>query len=103
MWYGSPQFAYDTYGPRSTIRISAFSSSLRRRAAHDAPPATPPTMMTFMMRLLPVLWFVAQLSMVVRPGLRNRSTSSMPSLAETRSKRMSGRPADSSMAASTHR
>jgi hypothetical protein len=29
------------------MRISAFSSSLRRRAAHDAPPATPPTMMTF--------------------------------------------------------
>ncbi len=33
---------------RSTMRISAFSSSRRRRAAHDAPPATPPTMMTFM-------------------------------------------------------
>jgi hypothetical protein len=49
-WYGSPQFAYETYGPRSTIRISAFSSNLRRRAAHDAPPATPPTMMTFMTR-----------------------------------------------------
>ena len=47
-WYGSPQFAYETYGPRSTMRISAFSSSRRRRAAHDAPPATPPTMMTFM-------------------------------------------------------
>jgi len=46
-WYGIPQFAYETYGPRSTIRISAFSSSLRRRAAHDAPPATPPTLMTF--------------------------------------------------------
>jgi hypothetical protein len=29
------------------MRISAFSSNLRRRAAHDAPPATPPTMMTF--------------------------------------------------------
>ena len=52
-WYGSPQFAYETYGPRSTMRISAFSSSLRRRAAHDAPPATPPTMMTFMLALLP--------------------------------------------------
>ena len=35
-------------GPRSTMRISAFSSNRRRRAAHDAPPATPPTMMTFM-------------------------------------------------------
>ncbi len=46
-WYGSPQFAYDTYGPRSTMRISACSSSLRNRAAQDAPPATPPTMMTF--------------------------------------------------------
>ena len=46
-WYGSPQFAYETYGPRSTINISAFSSSLRRRAAHDAPPATPPTITTF--------------------------------------------------------
>ena len=50
-WYGSPQFAYETYGPRSTMRISAFSSSLRRRAAHDAPPATPPTMRTFMIHL----------------------------------------------------
>jgi hypothetical protein len=29
------------------MRISAFSSNLRSRAAHDAPPATPPTMMTF--------------------------------------------------------
>ena len=36
----------------STMRISAFSSSLRRRAAHDAPPATPPTMTTFMICLL---------------------------------------------------
>ena len=48
-WYGSPQFAYDTYGPRSTIRISAVSSNRRSRAAQDAPPATPPTMMTFML------------------------------------------------------
>ena len=46
-WYGRPQFAYDTYGPRSTMRISASSSSRRSRAAHDAPPATPPTMITF--------------------------------------------------------
>jgi hypothetical protein len=30
-----------------TMRISDFSSSLRRRAAHDAPPVTPPTMMAF--------------------------------------------------------
>jgi len=45
---GSPQFAYDTYGPRSTMMICAFSSNLRRRAAREAPPATPPTMMTFM-------------------------------------------------------
>jgi hypothetical protein len=30
------------------MSISVFSSSLRKRAAHDAPPATPPTMMTFM-------------------------------------------------------
>ncbi len=37
-------------GPRSTIRISACSSSLRNRAAHDAPPATPPTMITFISR-----------------------------------------------------
>src|SRR5512141_2858946 len=51
-WYGSTEFAYETYGPRSTMRISAFSSILRRRAAHDAPPATPPTMMTFTIRLL---------------------------------------------------
>ena len=29
------------------MMISAFSSNRRRRAAHDAPPATPPTMMTF--------------------------------------------------------
>ncbi len=50
MWYGRPQFAYDMYGPRSTMTISAFSSRLRRRAAHDAPPATPPMMMTFMFR-----------------------------------------------------
>jgi hypothetical protein len=33
MWCGSLQFAYDTYGPRSTMMISASSSSLRRRAA----------------------------------------------------------------------
>src|SRR6266581_3704992 len=46
-WYGNPQFANETYGPRSTIRISACSSNLRRRAAHEAPPATPPTMITF--------------------------------------------------------
>src|ERR1039457_3877863 len=50
-WYGSPQFAYDTYGPRSTMMISAFSSNLRSLAAHEAPPATPPTMMTFMICL----------------------------------------------------
>ena len=48
-WYGNPQFAYETYGPRSTIRISALSSNLRRRAAHDAPPATPPTIITFIL------------------------------------------------------
>jgi hypothetical protein len=29
------------------MMIAAFSSNLRRRAAHEAPPATPPTMMTF--------------------------------------------------------
>jgi hypothetical protein len=29
------------------MMISAFSSSLRKRAAHDAPPATPPMMTTF--------------------------------------------------------
>ena len=29
------------------MMISAFSSSLRRRAAQDAPPATPPTMIDF--------------------------------------------------------
>ena len=51
-WYGRPQFAYETYGPRSTMTISAFSSRRRRRAAQDAPPATPPTMMTFMTCLL---------------------------------------------------
>ena len=34
------------------MMISAFSSNLRRRAAHDAPPATPPTMMTFMSALV---------------------------------------------------
>ena len=50
-WYGSPQFAYETYGPRSTMTISAFSSSRRSRAAQDAPPATPPTMTTFMVFL----------------------------------------------------
>jgi hypothetical protein len=33
------------------MTISAFSSSLRRRAAQDAPPATPPTMMTFIRML----------------------------------------------------
>ena len=47
-WYGRPQFAYETYGPRSTIRICAFSSSRRNRAAHDAPPATPPMITTFL-------------------------------------------------------
>ena len=34
-------------GPRSTIRISACSSSLRRRARTRRSAATPPTMMTF--------------------------------------------------------
>src|SRR5208283_254859 len=34
------------------MMISAFSSSLRNRAAQEAPPATPPTMMTFMINLL---------------------------------------------------
>jgi hypothetical protein len=29
------------------MRISAFSSNLRRRAAQDAPPATAPTITTF--------------------------------------------------------
>ena len=51
-WYGSPQLAYETYGPRSTMRMSAFSSSLRRRAAHEAPPATPPTIMIFLFVVL---------------------------------------------------
>jgi hypothetical protein len=30
------------------MMISAFSSNLRSRAAHEAPPAEPPTIMTFM-------------------------------------------------------
>ena len=34
--------------PRSTMRISADSSRRRSRAAQEAPPATPPMMMTFM-------------------------------------------------------
>jgi hypothetical protein len=51
-WYGNPQLAYDTYGPRSSMTISACSSNRRNRAAHDAPPATPPTMTTFMTVLL---------------------------------------------------
>ena len=36
----------DTYGPRSNITISVFSSNRRRRAAQEAPPATPPTINT---------------------------------------------------------
>src|SRR5262245_29597372 len=41
--YGSPQLAYETYGPRSTTLISAVSLSRRARAAAVAPAATPPT------------------------------------------------------------
>ncbi len=52
--YGRPQLAKDTKGPRSKTMISALSSSLRSRAAHDAPPATPPTISTrFAMVCLP--------------------------------------------------
>jgi hypothetical protein len=43
-WYGSPQLANETCGPRSKIVISAASDSRRARAAALAPPATPPTM-----------------------------------------------------------
>ena len=35
-------------GGSGTMMIWAFSSSLRKRAAHEAPPAEPPMMMTFM-------------------------------------------------------
>jgi hypothetical protein len=44
---GRPQLAYETYGPRSAMRISTLSSRLSKRAAHNAPPIIPPTMMTF--------------------------------------------------------
>ncbi|MBK9596543.1 MAG: hypothetical protein IPO57_14830 [Rhodocyclales bacterium] len=42
MWQGSPQFAYDMYGPRSTSTISAFVQPAQarfraRRAARHAP------------------------------------------------------------------
>ena len=94
-WYGSPQFAYETYGPRSTMRISAFSSSRRSRAAQEAPPATPPTMMTFMISLLSCTDRAQALpnrgQRLVRdqrlagvpPGVRDRSIKSIPSVADT--------------------
>ena len=55
---GQAAVGVGTYGPRSTISISAFSSSRRRLAAQEAPPATPPTMITFI-RSLPffITWF----------------------------------------------
>ena len=57
--FGPIDVAYETYGPRSAMRIFACSSNLRRRAAHDAPPATPPTMMTFIFPfLLSILCFL---------------------------------------------
>jgi hypothetical protein len=39
------------------MRISAFSSNLRRRAAQDAPPATPPTMITFIFFSCVIVFF----------------------------------------------
>ena len=45
---GSPQLANDTSGPRSNRTISASSDRRRARAAAEAPPATPPTMSSFM-------------------------------------------------------
>ena len=47
---GQPQLANETSGPRSNITISASSDNRRARAAADAPPATPPTMTSFMIR-----------------------------------------------------
>ena len=78
-WYGNPQFAYETYGPRSTITISACSSSRRSRAAHDAPPATPPTMITFI-----VLTSTSKRLAVFRARLAGRFAHPVPGLDEQR-------------------
>ena len=43
MWYGMPQLANETYGPRSNRTISAVLRQPPRPAAADMPPATPPT------------------------------------------------------------
>ena len=44
--------ANEASGPRSNRTISADSESRRARAAADAPPATPPTMTSFMGKAL---------------------------------------------------
>jgi hypothetical protein len=48
------------------MMISAVSSSRRSRAAHDAPPAEPPTMMTFM--IFPSLDNVLEQSGIPKPA-----------------------------------
>ena len=63
MWYGRPQFAYETWWPRSSTMISWCSSSRRNRAAADIPPATPPTIT------------------VLIPGLSSTSRAKRPNLA----------------------
>ena len=58
------------------MMISAFSSSLRSRAAHDAPPATPPTMITLMPR--PILVVVRLRCSFRRPEERAPSSCLQP-------------------------
>jgi hypothetical protein len=66
--FSTPQLAYETNAPRSTIRISVFSSSLRRRAAQDAPPARQPKMTTYQ-HLLPFFASFSQAELLLSKDL----------------------------------